>query len=203
MYRKRFLAIPAAACMIFSMVGCRADINAEQTVNSVNTEASEVKIVEPPADGWRVEELANVFYIDNKNIEIPFIVSNLESYYTIKENVTQILGTGACGTILYYNDIELFSLNYSDIDNFEQIYSKNAYAVSVNFHDKDFEAFNSIVTFNGISLGASQKEVETAFGEADLKSDNSLSYFSKNTEDIILGFLFDDNELYGYTIILN
>ena len=203
MSKKRFWAILAAACMALGLTGCQNNVNAEQTSAPVNTEAVEVKNAEPPTDGWTVEELANVFYIGGKNIEVPFIVSDLESNYTIKEDVTQILDGGACGTILYYNDTELLVLNYTDIDNFEQLSSKNADAVSVNFHDKDFEFYNSIAVFNGIYLGSSQEEVETAFGKADLKSDNSLSYFNKNTDDVILGFLFDNNELYGYSIILN
>lgn len=46
-------------------------------------------------------------------------------------------------------------------------------------------------------------EVEAAFGIADKKTDTSLIYLNKNTDNNCLGFLFNQSgELYTVTFIL-
>lgn len=134
---------------------------------------------------------------------VPFTIENLGENYSIKEDTTQILDSGDCGTTLYYNDIEILTLNYKDIESFDQLRNANVQGISTYWENKNDKYENNQLVFNGIYLGSSMKDVELSFGEADKKIDNALIYVDKDTQENVIGFLFNDNgELYSYSLIL-
>lgn len=127
MKKKRFLSLLAAVVLICGLVGCQAHIASDKVnaeTKQIVNEATEIKTIEPPEDGWTIDELARVFRINNEPIELPFILNNLNEKYNIKKEETKILDSGACGTILYYNDVSFLVINYTDVQNFKQIYKK-------------------------------------------------------------------------------
>lgn len=61
---------------------------------------------------------------------------------------------------------------------------------------------NDCISVNGIQHGDSMSKVEAALGTADKKTNNSLIYINKNTNENFLGFLFNENgELYTISFI--
>jgi hypothetical protein len=211
---KRLLVMSMVALSIL-MVGCQNDGDSSDTVstssqsvlesmdNNINYETMPV-----PEEGWTFEqakEVAKTFYLNGRPIEDPFTIESLGDEYSINEEDTKILDSGACVVKLCYNDIELdyISINYTDIQNFEQLQTKEPYAISVNVFDDDPHAYSDAIAFNGIRLGASIDEVESVFGISDKKTDTAIYYAVGNTTKNCIGFLFNNKgELYAFSIIL-
>ncbi len=210
---KKLLVMPLVAISIL-MVGCQKDVDSSDTVStssqvvlesvSVNTYHETMPI---PVEGWTFEqakEVAKTFYLNGKPIEDPFTIESLGDKYSINEEDSQILDSGACGVKLCYNDIELdcISINYTDIQNFEQLQTKEPSAISVNIFDDDPHAYSDIIVFNGIRLGASIDEVESVFGVSDKKTDTAICYAVGNTSKNSIGFFFNnEGKLYAFSII--
>ena len=195
--------------LIISLTGCGNADNSNKN-NSENATTSEISIstvpietVAVPEGGWTVEELAKTIYFNGMPIETPFTLENLGEDYSIKKEDTQILDGGACGTILYYKESAFITVNYNDVQSFDELPSKEAQAINTYWENKN--TINNIdFSFNGIRLGASMSEVENVFGEADTSTENSLIYVDKSTDKNCIGFLFNDNEeLYTISIIFN
>lgn len=65
---KKFLAVLAAACLVFSTVGCQQnDVSAEQN----GTEAAEMKTIDSPENGWTHEQLSEVMYLCGESFSLP------------------------------------------------------------------------------------------------------------------------------------
>ena len=130
--KKKFLNILAAFAVLVSFSACKAEdtgqapplIDPVTTVVEETVEPVEMKTIEPPEDGWTVETVSNIFYINHKPITLPFKVDNLGKEFDIKELDTTILDSGACGTILYYNEVPFLIINYIDVQEYEQLYQK-------------------------------------------------------------------------------
>ncbi|GAB5083024.1 hypothetical protein Osc1_22010 [Hominimerdicola sp. 21CYCFAH17_S] len=217
--KRKLVLFMAAALLSLTMTGCGnvsktnssnsntmqnselSDLNKDMTESVPNM--SKIEPVAIPDGGWTVEAAAKVFYINGNQISVPFTIENLGENYSIKEDTTQILDSGDCGTTLYYNDIEILTLNYKDIESFDQLRNANVQGISTYWKNKNDKYENNYLVFNGIHLGSSSEEVELSFGEADKKIDNALIYVDKDTQENVIGFLFNDNgELYSYSLIL-
>lgn len=205
--KKKFLSILAAFAVLVSFSACQSQqstelIDSVTTVVEETAEPVEMKTIEPPEDGWTVETVSNIFYINHKPITLPFKVDNLGKEFDIKELDTTILDSGACGTILYYNEVPFLIINYIDVQEYEQLYQKEAYSISTLYNDMNNDYINDYISVNGIQHGDSMSKVEAALGTADKKTNNSLIYINKNTNENFLGFLFNENgELYTISFI--
>lgn len=159
-----------------------------------------------PEGGWTIETIAGTVCIDGKPIEYPFTIGRLDKEFKINKDDTQILESGAASTILYKDDIPILTIEFQNITNYNQINSTKPSGFSSYYEDSYSinEDVSKIVSINGIQLGASKSEIESAFGHPDSISDHILSYTDRNTDQICVGFwLNDKDELYSFTVILD
>ena len=210
---KKLISILSAMVVLLSMTACGK--NGDESKNTTTTtttsittsqsenEQPEIEPLPVPEGGWTAEELAKTIRINGELISIPFTIDSLGEGYTIKEEDTQIFDSGACGTHLYYNDEAILTAEYVDIQSFDQIISKEPWALNTYWEDSLDDYYNDALTFNGIHLGATVDEVEEVYGEANQKSDTLLTYVDKKTgEDCLFFRINDREEVYCVILIL-
>ena len=76
---KKLLAVLAAACLVFGMVGCQQ--------NNVSTEIETVKMktIEPPEDGWTHEQLREVMYLCGESFSLPCKLEDISDKFECGE----------------------------------------------------------------------------------------------------------------------
>lgn len=73
MLKKKFLAVFAAACLAFGLVGCQ--------------QTPEMKTVEPPESGWTHEQISDVTYLCGKPFSLPCKLEDLPDDFKILKSV--------------------------------------------------------------------------------------------------------------------
>lgn len=199
----KLFSVLLAAVLLCGMTGC--DGNRE--FGTVSDKSSVVfEPVSVPEGGWTIETVARTVCIDGKPIEYPFTIGGLGKEFTINKNDTQILESGAAGTVLYKDGIPILNVEFQNITGYNQINSAKPSGFSSYYKDRNSIEKNvhKIVSINGIQLGASKSDIESAFGQPESVSDRILSYKDKNTDKTCVGFWLNDNdELYSFTVILD
>ena len=204
MKKNKFLSLLAVALAVVWLGGCKtndienqaAQVNNESTAT---TESVEIKTIEPPEDGWTLEDLLSVTYIYGNQLTVPCTLESLGKAFSFeksnfsksKADASVIIGT------LKYNDsvisvINIAESNVKDIDSqstinrliFNKIYSDGS---------------NNAVTVNGISLKSSKNQVIKRFGEPDfvpnyVGEDYCYVYYEANTENKLLTINFDNDD---------
>ena len=150
---KRFWAILAAVCMIFSMVGCKQNgIPVEQT----SEESNQVKSVKKEPyyiTDWSIDDLVTSVEMNGVTYSMPFTLNDLGEDYTIEKINDEL--------VLYYHG-ENYALikvkDNSDIKNSEII----SITTDCTYHDTDFKIDNT-------NFGDEQTDVLEKYGEPSLK----------------------------------
>lgn len=197
------ISVLLTAFLLCGTTGCNGNINSGSITNS----PSEVFIPVPvPEDGWTLETIARTVCIDGKTIEYPFTIDRLNQEFTINKNDTQIFESGAASTILYKDGIPILTIEFQNITSYNQIKSTEPSGFSSYYKDSYSidENIRQILSINGIQLGASKNDIESAFGFPDITSNNVLSYKDKYTDKFCVGFwLNDKDELYSFTVVID
>ncbi|MDE5859073.1 MAG: hypothetical protein K2H23_01580, partial [Oscillospiraceae bacterium] len=136
---KKLLAVLAAACLVFCMVGCQQ--------NSVSTgqnsiEVSEMKTIEPPENGWTLDELNEVLYLNSQQIQLPLMFSSLKDGYEIRDKRYKSEAShnnDVVGGYLYYkNDVIAMVTFYeleTDIEILNLYFFPDMYDVNQDYTD--------------------------------------------------------------------
>ena len=195
---KKLIAVLLTAFLAFGITGCDAKEDSNSVVDSFEP-------VNVPECGWTVESLAKTIRVDGNPIDYPFIINNLGKEFKTNEEDTQIFDSGTASTILYKNDIPILTIEFQNITSYSQIGSAKPSGFSTYYVDyNSIEDINKVVSINGIQIGASKSDIESAFGQPDSAENNLLLYKDRNTEKNCVGFWLNDNDvLYSFTVILD
>lgn len=170
---KRVLSLFAAAAVAVSMAGCRS-------ADSVY----EIKSIEPPKDGWRVEQLNDVLYLNGRKIELPLMLSSLGEDYEIREkryNDESSLDKDIVGGYLYCNDEVIALVTFLEQGEdaeflrlyfFRDLYSEN----------QDVKEY---ITINGFGLESDIAKVTDYLGNGYLNESELLKYYVEDGEYLI------------------
>lgn len=208
MSKKRFWAILAAACMIFSMVGCKQNgtfakqiIEESEQITTVSEQTSEEsekinRVKKEPyyITEWSIDDLVKSVEINGVIYSMPFTFNDLGEGYTI-EKINDCL-------FLYYHgeDYALIEVkDNSDINNSEIINLTTYYS----YLDKDFKIGDT-------SLGDELDDVLEKYGEPSLKvtAETVLGIYyvfegETESQNNVLGFTFTNGKLGGISVIYN
>lgn len=191
---KKIMLFIAAACMIFSMVGCKQNgIPVEQT----SEESNQVKSVKKEPyyiTEWSIDDLVTSVEMNGVKYSMPFTFNDLGEGYTI-EKINDCL-------FLYYHG-ENYALievkDNSDINNSEIIHL----TTDCTYSDKDFKIGDT-------SLGDELDDILKKYGEPSLKvtaeTISGIYYvFEGKTEEQSsgVGFTFTDGKLDGISVTYN
>ncbi|MDR0919012.1 MAG: hypothetical protein LBM93_07135 [Oscillospiraceae bacterium] len=202
---KRISALGVVLVLLF-LAGCQKE-NTKTADSPETTMPISYHTLPVPEDGWNGEEAIKTFYLFGHQFSENFTIESLGEEYTINKKESTILDSGVCFIYLNHNKdfLNYFVLEYRNIKSFDEVYDKNPRGVTINIDDIP-ELFNSNkIIFNGIKLGASKEEVETAFGTPTSGDNRTICYSDKAKPDRnCLGFYFDESgKFYAFSIIIN
>lgn len=191
--KNRFLSTFAAIAVALSLSSCQ-NSNTEQTVSltdsatTVVEEAVEMKTIAPPEDGWTVEQLNEVMYLNGKPFKLPCTLEELGEGFTIdnlKSNYNYPFGEIGeefeyTSAVLYYNGNRFGHIHMTSDTN--EIWGISQEKVLGN----DVE----LLFINGLSINASKTDVEALLGSSFTKSEINGSYTYNIDETIALSVVY-------------
>jgi hypothetical protein len=205
---KRISALGVVLVLLF-LAGCqKEDANTGTAVESESATTMPISYytLPVPEDGWSGEELITTFHLYGHQFSKDFTIESLGEDFEIDRENSKVYDGGACSVVLKYNkkSIDFFSINYKDIKSLDEVYNKKSEGLNINVYQSQELYGKEILVFNGIKLGATKEEIETAFGKQTGGDGNSMFYFNKDRPDKnCLGFWLDDNEqLFAFSIVL-
>lgn len=121
--KKKFLSILAAFAVLVSFSACQAGdtgqapplIDSVTTVVEETAEPIEMKTVEPPEDGWTLEELNEVLYMNGQPIDLPLMFSALGDGYEIQD-IHNYGNDKTYSGSLYYNNQFIAVIGYYEVE---------------------------------------------------------------------------------------
>ncbi len=187
------------AFFVCGTTGCVSNGNPSAVVDNFDP-------VPVPEGGWTIESIVRTICIDEKPIKFPFTINSLGKEFRTNKEDTQIFESGAASTILYMDGMPIFTIEFQNITSYNQIESTKPLGFSSYYKDSNNieENVRKVVSINGIQLGASKSDIESAFGHPDSTSNRILSYKDRSTDKMCVGFwLNDKDELYSFTVVLD
>ncbi len=177
--KKKFLSILVAIAVTLSLSACQNG-NTEQTAplsdsaTTVVEEAVEMKTIAPPEDGWTIEQLNDVMYLNGKPFKLPCTLEELGEEFTVDSN-----------TILYKGNI-VFGGNISD----KGICNSFLFSVSQN---KSMLPNDRLININGVTLETNLQDLFSKMGETELETKAGLTRITYNIKQLVLIFILDEN----------
>ena len=181
--KKKFLSILAAFAVLVSFSACQAG-NTGQTpplIDSVTTvveESVEMKTIVPPEDGWTVEQLNEVMYLNGKPFKLPCTFRELGNDFS------------TCNP-QEFNGYPFENRTYNDGKDFDYILSellyedfRVGYIISVNddilsiiFNDfANDNNLSKLFCINGANVSFEKESIEKALGTSYTISEANGSY---------------------------
>lgn len=204
MLKKKILTLLAAVSLACSLVGCQSDTdtgqvgteqNNQQTniVQSLSTKAksnknndkkeetTEIKTIEPPEDGWTLEQLNEVLYLNGQQIQLPLMFSTLEGEYEIKEKEYYGDSNHASG-VLYYNNQIVAIISFYELDNDFKITN----LCFTPTYYKNEQNYSNYFIMNGFGLKDNISNIQKCLGNKAVKDSGFYKFIVGNDEYTIL-----------------
>lgn len=178
---KRIFLI-AAALILCCLAGCKNEQNA------VNSAAE--NIIEPPENGWTVEQLNEVLYLNGQQIQMPLMLSTLKGGYEIKEKEYYENDESGSG-LLYCNDDFIAIVSFYEIDGDCKITTLN-FPPSYYENEQDYTNYCRI---NGFGLKDNISNIQNYLGGNFVKDSSFYVYVVGNDEYTILVADAEENHM--------
>ncbi len=186
-----------------ALVGCgkaRAvgtDVTETQLFENAIAEETEIKTIEPPADGWTLEQLNEVMYLNGKPFKLPCNIDDINSDFEIQNNYPYSSGENVILDILY-NGKFAFTAEGVQKENETII---NGIAISSLGYEADIEKCN-LFCINGFNLTDSLNILLKSLGEPFSRDEAKITYLIDD-ENIELGFIISDDSTINSMYIKN
>lgn len=181
---KQVLMLVGILLMSLVLSGCEnfveTDVSAEpksiiqtisETANSENI--TEIKTIEPPEDGWTLEQLNNFIYINGVNYCYPIKLTDLGKNFSAEDNM-----------ILYKN-----KLSFGGSVNDDNIY--NSFMFSISGNQSEIPN-NMLININGVTLGTELQDLFLMLGKTEFETQDGLTRVIYNLENLIIIFILDE-----------
>jgi hypothetical protein len=156
--------------------------NTEIDVNSEETKLDEIeyKTIEPPEDGWTLELLNEVTYINGKDIDLPFCLNDLGDGFKFSDIEYYDNNSRASAWIQHEGENCLLVASYNFdgmLDEYDDLFSVQLFEL-LNVSNIQSE---QMITVNGLKIGDSIETMTRLLGEPDLFGSDNYYY---NTEEL-------------------
>lgn len=175
---KKLLSILITAAIACTLTACGND--GEGQVSEETVAVAEMKTIEPPEDGWTLEQLNQVLYMNGQKIELPLMLSSLGEGYEIRDK--------------RYNDES--SLDHDVVAG--ALYYKNQFVAVTGFHEyeDDYEFLTMIfspsyctakqnpseyIRINGFGMTDNNNKLKDSLGNNYIFDSNIYVYDIKNS----------------------
>lgn len=178
---KKFFAVLAAACLVLSTAGCQQnDVSADQN----GTETIEIKTIEPPENGWTLDTLNEVLYLNGQQIQLPLMFNTLKDGYEIRDKIyndTSNFDNDVVGGYLYYENNLIAMVAFNELENDIEILS------IAFFRDdyKDNQDVSKYISINGFGLQSDINDIYSCLGNEYINESELLVYDIKGSNFII------------------
>ncbi len=197
---KKLLSILITAAIACTLTACGND-NGEQ-VSEETVAVTEMKTIEPPEDGWTLEELAESICINGQNFSYPCSIENL-SQVNYGEDI-KINDDNTISAVLQYDETIAATVvlnnceSYSDIEPHTHI---NSFCSSTVL-DIEPNANSKLLTVNGISTYMTKEQAISHLGIPDIDNDIYYTYVERKTGEEILTISFENELIVGIFVYL-
>ena len=203
--KKLFLPLLTAVLVIAGLGGCKtndienqaAQVNKESTATTENVE---IKTIEPPEDGWTLEDLLSVTYIYGNQLTVPCTVGSLDSNFSLDTSNNLEFEDKTCSVFLNYKDMPISTINLDEnkvtkINSNTKI-NKLVFSLSINNDNK-----NNII-INGIDFNCNKEQAVLKLGDSyEILNEYSIAYYystknesNQNTVNRVLWLMFDESD---------
>jgi hypothetical protein len=173
--------------LLFVSTSCSNSTVETISDSSIQTEAQtepaiEYKTIEPPEDGWTLELLNEVTYINGKDIDLPFCLNDLGDDFTFVESIAP--NNGVHVGMIHYKGKQAFVVVSSQAgDEFDR------YDIIDEFELGSYDNLSSLdlsdfLIVNGVSLSSSMNDIYNKLGIDDYYSikiqENDPNYYGKS-----------------------
>ena len=197
--KRRIFSLFLCSVMLAGVVsGCGTDTATTDSLSSLSTveettEAgtvqvaeTEYKTMEPPEEGWTIEELMSVTYLCGKQLTYPLTMEYLGEDFSLDEaNKTEL--KLSIGYPLLYKDKKIGLVTFKKNSNQS---SNHGDITSLMFNNVSYSASDCIVV-NDIHFGSSNTNVKSMLGTpCDKSTDGRYAYTIQNGDDKFLDIIF-------------
>lgn len=199
--KSKLLLLLVSASLIFSSCGKQADLSLEADAETYNTGAemriedlkaepkkesqkkiaeADMETIEPPEDGWTLEELNQVLYMNGQKIELPLMFSSLKEGYEIrnrKYNDKDSLDYNIVGGELYYNNELLAVVSFYELANDLEIIS--LFLLPILYIDS--QDTTEYIHINGFGLKSKISDIYDTLGNGYIYESERFIYNVKNS----------------------
>ncbi len=206
---KWLLPIVGILIISLSLSGCKnfveTDVGAEtkitkqtvcETINSENI--TEIKTIEPPEDGWTLDGINQVLYMNGQQVKLPILFSSLGDEYEIRDKKYNTdensLDYNVIAGKLYYKNEFVAIISFTDTGNDMEILTM---IFAPNLYDET-QNYSEYIRINGLGLKSSGSDVYDFLGKKfetdsgiiiyDIADSDYLLEISDTEEDIMIIF---------------
>jgi len=196
MKKRIFSLLLCSVILMSSTVGCGRDENTVTESSSTHSETMEYQTMEPPEDGWTVEELLSVTYLCGTQLSYPLTLESLGEDFSLNTDEMSYRETekSVIAGVLYKDEFfatiwQTSTNTFSEITNDMPIS-----AIEISFYGSEID---DPIVMNGITFSEDVESVISAFGEPnEVYADNSiLTYYLNGDESKTLEFTFDSEDM--------
>ena len=186
---KKLISVMAAAVMLS---GCTSTTGQGNAV-------TEYKTMSAPENGWTVQELASVMYLDGVCLEYPCCLKDFGEDYTYPREMVYSLDNDSynsveaalCRASLWDNYIA--SVEFEGIASKDEVTNETPYS-SIYIYTPDELSGDMTFSFNGITFGCTEQEFIAAIGEPSYANESTFTELDNSTINISKNLQYDDRE---------
>jgi hypothetical protein len=173
--------------LLFVSTSCNTKTIETISETSIQTEAQtepaiEYKTIEPPEDGWTLELLNEVTYINGQDIDLPFCLNDLGEDFTFEEAIAPNNGVHV-GMIHYKGKQAFVAVSSKAGDEFDRNDKIDEFILGLYDNLSTFDLSNFLI-INGVSLSSSMNDIYIKLGIDDYHSVKSQeedpNYYGKS-----------------------
>ena len=186
--KNKILSMLAAIAVAMTLSACQAGDTGQMsplseavtTVVEETAESIKMKTIEPPEDGWTIEQLNEFVYINNQKITNPLRLSFLENMFEIEE-ITYLDSLKSASAVANIDDKYVFSVSFHyDLEN---KINKESSVKNIVFSSalNQSEINNTyLVSINGVGLNTHYDDMIERLGYPTEINDSMMSYVIDN-----------------------
>lgn len=184
---KKLISVMAAAVML---CGCTSTTGQGNAVTEYKTMAA-------PENGWTVQELASVMYLDGVCLEYPCCLKDFGEEYTYPREMvySSVNGDYVIAALhhasLWDNYIAL--VEFKDIASKDEVTNETPYSL-IHITTPDELWTDMTFSFNGITFGCTEQEFIAAMGEPSYANESTSTASDNSTINTYKYFQYDDRE---------
>ena len=208
--KRKILSVFLCSVMVSGVVsGCGTDTattdtslsssTVEETTEAATAQVTETeyKTMEPPEDGWTIEELMSVTYLCGKQLTYPLTMNSFGNKVEIFEDTLKVHNAKDTPSVMaeLCSENEFVGAAFFNRDSVDDVSGDTPInTISFDTHSDFFEKNGSPIILNGVSFGDTKEELIDALGSKVKINEEAyiITYIFDGIQDLKLTVRYDD-----------